>query len=362
MNGARATSHDPLGVELERRALHAARRYYAELNASLFRDKLVPAVLEFSDVDGRFGRYVASTRSIELSRRLLSDHGWGVLVEVLKHEMAHQFVYEVLGVHDEAAHGPAFRKACAERGIDARASGVPEPTGPRHHVLDRIAKLLALAESSNEHEAQAAASAAQRLMLKYNIDCAARGEAQNYRFRHLGLPKGRILESERILATILGHHFFVEVIWVPVYRPLAGKRGTVLEVCGSEENLELAEYVHAFLSHTSERLFREYQKREGIRSRRSRQSFLSGVMTGFRERLEREGRSHSGEGLVWKGDAELVSYFRRRHPHIRFTRHASRSNGHAYAQGREAGKNLVLHRGVSAGPSNTGPRLLPGRR
>lgn len=361
MHPGPAGRHAPLGVELERRALHVARRYYEELNASLFRGKLRPAVLEFSDVEGRLGRYVSSTRGLELSRRLLTEHGWGVLVEVLKHEMAHQYVHEVLGVHDEPAHGPAFRKVCAERGVDARATGVPEPSGPRHHVLDRIAKLLALAESSNEHEAQAAASAAQRLMLKYNVECAARGEARHYRFRHLGVPKGRIFENERILATILGHHFFVEVIWVPVYRPLEGKRGTVLEVCGTEENLELAEYVHAFLSHTSERLFREYQAREGVRGRRSRQSFLSGVMTGFRERLEREREVSHGAGLVWKGDAELGTYFRKRHPHVRYTRHLSHTGGHAYAHGREAGKNLVLRRGVHAGPSGEA-RLLPGRR
>ena len=53
-----------------------------------------------------------------------------------------------------------------------------------------------------------------------------------------------------ILAGILSDHFFVEVIWVPVWRPLDGKRGSVLEVCGSPANLELAEYVHAFVNHT----------------------------------------------------------------------------------------------------------------
>src|SRR5688572_25297134 len=117
MHSGPAGRHAPLGVELERRALHVARRYYEELNASLFRGKLRPAVLEFSDVEGRLGRYVSSTRGIELSRRLLTEHGWGVLVEVLKHEMAHQYVHEVLGVHDEPAHGPAFRQVCAERGV-----------------------------------------------------------------------------------------------------------------------------------------------------------------------------------------------------------------------------------------------------
>src|SRR5690606_18958374 len=122
------------------------------------------------------GRWVAEERTIEISRKLLVDHGWGALVEVLKHEMAHQFVDEVLGLADEAAHGPAFRQVCAERGFDARASGVPNAaqSDAQSRVLERVAKLLALAESPNEHEAQAAMNAAQRLMLKYNLENIAR--------------------------------------------------------------------------------------------------------------------------------------------------------------------------------------------
>ena len=73
-----------------------------------------------------------------------------MLVEVLKHEMAHQFVDEVLGVHDEPDHGPVFRQVCDERGIDARAAGAPDADRARDHVLDRIAKLLALAGSPND--------------------------------------------------------------------------------------------------------------------------------------------------------------------------------------------------------------------
>ena len=50
---------------------------------------------------------------------------------------------------------------------------------------------------------------------------------------HLGEPTGRVGEHERLVAMILGKHFFVEAIWVPVYRPLEGKRGSVLEICGT---------------------------------------------------------------------------------------------------------------------------------
>jgi hypothetical protein len=350
-----------LTAELERLALRAARRVYEDLNQTLFRSALRTPTFELSDATGRLGRWVGTLRTLELARTLLSDHGWGVLVEVLKHEMAHQYADEVLGVRDEAPHGPTFRRLCAERGIDPRAAGAPRmERAAEEHVLERVAKLLALAESPNEHEAQAAMSAAQRLMLKHNLETLTRDTRPVYDFRHLGAPSGRIGESQRLLAQILAEHFFVEVIWVPVWRPLEGRRGSVLEVCGSPENLELAEYVHAFVNHTGERLFREYRAADGRRGARERERFLAGLMAGFREKLESERKKSRAAGLVWRGDGALHDFFRGRHPHIRMTRHATHSGTEAYARGKEAGRRLVVHRGVRAAASDSAPRLLPG--
>jgi hypothetical protein len=352
-----------LTFELERLALRAVRGVYEDLNRSLFRGALRAPAFELGDAAGRLGRWAGASRSLELSRTLLVAHGWGVLVEVLKHEMAHQYADEVLGVRDEGPHGPTFRRVCAERGIDPRAAGAPREgsDAAKEHVLERVAKLLALAESQNEHEAQAAMSAAQRLMLKHNIESLTREARSSYDFRHLGAPSGRIGESQRLLAAILADHFFVEVIWVPVWRPLDGKRGSVLEVCGSPENLELAAYVHAFVNHTGERLFREYRAVDTRRNARERERFLAGLMAGFREKLETERKRSRSEGLIWRGDGALHDFFRARHPHIRMTRHATHSGTEAYARGREAGKRLVVHRGVKAGASGGTPRLLPGK-
>ena len=349
-----------LGAELERTALHAIIRAWEDLNGTLFRFQLMRPAIELVDSSSRLGRWHGGVRVIELGRTLLFEHGWGVLIEVLKHEMAHQYVDEVLGQPDDAMHGAVFRGVCEERGIDASAAGVPGKGAGSpvdQHLLSRIAKLLALASSSNEHEAQAAMSAAQRLMLKYNIDLAVSGQRPAHGFRHLGEPTGRVNEAQRILAGILGDHFFVQTIWVPVWRPFEGRRGSVLEICGSEANLELAEYVHAFLNTTAERLFREYRRSESGRGAK-RLTFIAGVMAGFRSRLERERKKSTAQGLVWVGDAELDVFFRRRHPRIRWTRYAVGHGSEAYARGREAGEKIVLHRGLSTNSSAAPPKLL----
>lgn len=351
-----------LYTELEAGLVRELAREHEHLNWAHFKRRLSPVAFRLVETQV-LGRWVSAERTIEMSRALCLEQPWGVVVEVLKHEMAHQIVDEVMGIHDETAHGPAFRDVCARLGIDARASGMPAAT-PRtadeDRVLARIAKLLALAESDAEHEAQAAASAAQRLMLKYNLELAAAHARRDYAFRHLGRPRRRVFEAERLLAVILQEHFFVEVIWVPTYVAEEGRRATVLEACGTPANLDLAEYVHGFLLAAGERLFAEHKKRSV--TGREKRSFTAGVMAGFYAKLKEEQRKQKQEGLVWVGDADLHDFYRRRHPRVHTARFAGSGPSHARELGREAGRSLVLHRPVGQGASGGAPRLLGPRR
>src|SRR5262249_51399595 len=128
--------------------------------------------------------------------------------------------------------------------------------------------------------------------------------------------------------------------------------------------LEMAAYVHAFLTESAERLWNEHKREHGITSNRDRRTYLAGVIEGFREKLEAETKKHRQHGLVWVGDADLEAYYRKRHPHIRHTRTSGPTRTEAHGAGRSAGRNLVLHRGISStGTARAGgPALLPGRR
>ena len=349
-----------LTAQLERMLVRELVSEWRRVNAVHFKDALVAPALALVETRAQLGRWHGATRTLEISRPLVLAHPWGSVVEVLKHEMAHQYVDEVLKVKDESAHGSAFREVCARWGIDAAAAGVPEAKAAgdeRSRVIERVARLLALAESPNVHEAEAAMAAAQRMMLKYNVELEG-GRPKHYRFRHLGEPSGRVGEDERVLASILAKHFFVEVIWVPVYRPAEGKRGSVLEICGSPENLEMAEYAHAFLRHTARELWEEHKRATRERSNRDRRTFLAGVMTGFADKLGRQAHKSASEGLVWVGDGELHDYYRARHPHIRNVRYGGQRRTEAFASGKEAGKKIVLNKPMGATSRDRG-RLLP---
>jgi hypothetical protein len=354
-------AEDAISAALEAALLRELRATYGELAQNHFRGALRPAVVAFSDTIRRLGAWDRATRTLSLSRQLVFREPWGAVREVLKHELAHQYVDEVLGIQDEAAHGPAFLEVCRVRGIDATAAGLPSAGGPQapgsNPIVRRIMRLLALGSSTNVHEAEAATNEARRLMLLHNVDAAASVAAEGFSFRHVGPVKARSDASARILAGILGRHFFVSVIWVPSFVAATGRRGHVLELCGTAANLDVATYVHGFLADTAERLWRAHKAAAGIASDHERRRFLAGVMTGVGEKLAAGERQSRQEGLVVHRDAQREAYLRQRYP-----RQSTRSAGaftrtRAYEQGREAGRRIELQRPVAGAAGAR--RMLP---
>lgn len=358
----------PLGAALERALVIQLAETWAEINQNHFRGRLRRPVFALSDGEHRLGAWDSRTRTLSLSRRLIFDRPWTVVREVLKHEIAHQFVDEVLGVRDQTAHGPAFENLCRQHGFDATATGIPDASAdrvdgegsPQSPVLRRISRLLALADSPNQHEAAAAMKAAQRLMLRHNIEAAVAAAQEGFTFRHVGVPNGRIPAAEHVLAGILSRHFFVDVIWVPSYLPRLGRSGRVLELCGTRSNLDVAAYVHEFLMATAERLWREHRLAQRLTSNRERRRFSLGVMIGFDEKLKAATAENRREGLIWVGDPALDEYLSRRYPRRTGGVGIGITPTETYEQGRRAGRNIVLHRAIHTPTENRG-RFLPTR-
>jgi hypothetical protein len=351
----------PLGPELETALLRALRSEMALINWRHFRGRLVPAALRLTDV-AVLGRWVPGERTIEMSRSLVLERPWGEVVEVLRHELAHQYVEEVLGIRDEPPHGPTFQRVCRERAIDSRAAGAPddvEGDPETARLVEKIRRLLALAGSPNQHEAELAMRRAQELMLKHQLSMGS-GE-RRYVFRHLGTPAKRKTRAEGYLGGLLAEHFFVEVIWSRVYDAYEGIEKSVLEVCGTPENVDMAEYVHAYLMQTAEHLWREARRRRPELRPGDRSAFMSGVISGFSEKLHGARSEQRGQGLVWVGDPGLSTYFQRRHPRTRSASASRSTRWAAQAAGRAEGRKVVLHRPLEGGGSSGGgPRLLKG--
>ena len=328
--------------------LRELARWWADINQSQFEGAMRPPCLCLDDTSRRLGCWKREERTLSLAARLVVEHPWTVVLEVLRHEMAHQYVDEVLGVRDETAHGPTFQAVCEARAIDGRAAGALEVDETHAAVMRRVSRLLALADSDNEHEAASAMNAAHRLMRKHNVSLTAgSSDSGRYRFVQLGEVRGRTPAHEKILAGILGQHFFVQPIWVVAYMPKSGRRGRVLEVCGRPENLQMAVHAHDFLLETCERLWARHKRERGIRGDKDRRRFYSGVMIGFNERLSAVAAQAEETGLVWVGDADLDAWTARRHPHLRQSRRTRMNVDGAWHAGRAQGQKIVLRRPIS---------------
>lgn len=358
--GPRANAREELSAALEAALLRELRSAFDWQNWAHFGSRLKSPVIALSGAATRLGCWVRASRALELSRALVCQRPWPEVVGVLQHEMAHQFVDEVLGVRDQTAHGETFRRVCAERGIDLRAAGPPDPAaGPAavDRALDRIRKLLALAGSPNLHEAEAAMRRAHELMLRHNVESVAASSGRRFEVRHVGDARRRTTRVQADIVGLVAEFFFVEAIRIPVYLPREGRRGLVYELAGTRANVEMGSHVYAFLLATAERLWKENRRDARVRSGRDRLAYQSGVVRGFHDKLAGERKDLRGTGLVWVGDAALDEFFRARHPRV--TRRSQLVHtGAAHAAGREAGRAIVLHRPIEHGASSRSPRLL----
>lgn len=323
------------------------RTWYSE-NMHAFRSAMRPGTMELCDLDRTLAKWHPERRTFVFSRGFVLTQPWSAVTEVLRHEMAHQYVYEVLKVTDETAHGPAFQKVCRERAIDGRASGLPNtPVDGEHgRVIRRIQKLLALGQSPNENEARAALNAAQRMMLDHNIAWARTAQQEDYGFRQVGGVRRRVPGWRKMLGSILAEHFFVRPVWVWSFSLAEMRRGKVLEISGTAANLEIAAYVHEYLIQAAARLWKAYRKEHGPQDRGEADRYRLGLMLGFRDKLMAQKRAQEETGLVWVRDASLDDYVERRYTALRSSGPVRYTQTEGYARGRSDGRSLELRAGV----------------
>ncbi|MCY1069984.1 SprT-like domain-containing protein [Nannocystis sp. RBIL2] len=320
-------------------------RSWHEFNKRHLGGALKPPVLQIDLSTARLGHWQRDTRTLGLAHEHLLSHRWEDVLDTLKHEMAHQYVDEVLG-GDVRPHGPQFARACALLEIRSDATGNPRASDdPAARVLKRVQKLLALATSANRHEAEAAMAAANTLLLRYNLDLPQDGPPRDYEARRLGDSAAAIALEAKLVSSILSEFFFVECIWVTTYNARRLRHERVLEVLGTSENLEMAAYVHDFLHASTKRLWEQAKKDMDLPANRRRE-FSAGLLTGFRDKLRGERQRNEEQGLVWLGDADLDRFLRGRHPYIRSMGSSAVNRGRAHAAGRAAGEGLTLNKPV----------------
>lgn len=323
-----------------------------------------------ADLKSQWGNWSAAKRQITISRRLALNYPWDSIRDVLLHEMAHQIANELLNGSARAPHGSTFSQACLLLRIDPAAYADYQPLHDRlindrtsvydKHML-RIKKLLALAESKNRFEAEAAMTKAHELIARHNIDLNGHPNERQFMSIFVGSPALRHPREDYYMANLLQDFYFVSGIWVPAYVLEKQKMGRVLEISGTVHNLEMADYVHDFIRAFIESQWSAYNQDKGL-NRYRKTDFAVGIIEGFRDKLEsninHKKTSPNLRALIRKKDPQLKKYYRFRYPHTAsIQKAASRQDARVLKDGKKVGQQLVIARGISKRKTGK-PRLI----
>ncbi len=368
---------------------------YREYRSVAYSRKLTlkPAAITLFDSDTQWGCWNRLTHTISLSRHLVQKHPWFQVLGILRHEMAHQWVDETSGVASSGLpHGERFRLACRLIGVPQEFSKASshlrenaldwrEETRDEfaEKLLDKVRKLLALATSSNEHEALLAMNKVRELYAKYNLEQATQDARSQFAHIVICHGKRRIEAHQNKIMGILVGHFFVQVLTYSQFDAATGERHRAIEIIGTRENALMAEYVYHFLLGQTDYWVREAAKSKAGRrplSRVARKSYRLGILEGFAEKLARaespgedsptEFAGSTGTELsligkavaTFKKDRQLGEYMSEIYPRISTRGFSWRGlDDSAFCAGRSVGQTLTLNKAVTTTQGNQG-RLL----
>jgi hypothetical protein len=241
------------------------------------------------------GSWDPESGTISISRRLIQTQPWHIVVEIFKHEIAHQYVS--IKYNDADIHGGCFKKACEKLGVHPvfqKSSGdlhkdlqsfKGELPKAAQKMLNKVEKLMALGQSSNEKEAQAASRKANFLLNKYNLEQINTQNSSDIKYSVICHKKKRIESIQRAILAVLRNYYYMDSVTSYAYdqHDNTGYRSLVL--IGNRETLKVAEYVYYFLFDTAQRLWQEYRKKKKAK-RGDKVAFDMGFIKGIRNNHE----------------------------------------------------------------------------
>ncbi len=148
-------------------------------------------------------------------------------------------------------------------------------------MLRKVEKLMALGQSNNEAEAQAASRKANYLLIKYNLQRINTGD-DNPDIKYLTIchKKKRIESIQRALLSILKSYYYVNCLTSRTYHAQDDTVYKSIVLVGRKEVLKVAEYAYHFLIDTGQTLWQNFKKQSNAK-RGDKLSFDMGFIAGI---------------------------------------------------------------------------------
>lgn len=212
-------------------------------------------------------------------------------------------------------------------------------------IIERIQKLISLADSPNKHEAESAMAKAQELMTKHNI---AMQSIENHDSEYVNeLTEGykRATVESKYINNLLSEFFFVRLV-------SSKSRGvTFLNIIGEKNNVKTALHMRQYLTNVFKSLWNEYKK-ETNAPNGSKQSFYMGIMSGFTEVMnEKRAATCECMDMVLVNDPKVDDKVSELFPRLRkaATSRVNLNDSQAITAGHSQGRNLNVNSGAIAG-------------
>lgn len=211
-------------------------------------------------------------------------------------------------------------------------------------LIEKIQKLISLADSPNENEAKSAMAKAQELMLKHNIDMRSVQDHDSEYGAETSDTFKREPANSKYINSILQGFFFVEIV------KSKRREGSYFNYIGEKKNIDTAMHMRNFLTATFDRLWKEYKK-ENNASNSSKGSFIYGVYQGFRNKLEEQRAAAENQyGLVLVQDPKATEKMNEMFSRLSHRKSSATTirDGAAMNAGKEKGRNINASSGAIA--------------
>lgn len=283
------------------------------------------------------------------------------LHNIIRHELAHYITFINYGCSIQP-HGVEFRAFCqrmkwteevyhATTCLDDGASAIDiEESG----ILRKVQKLMALASSSNQNEAEQAMIKSQQLLLKHNITLNdVSGEEEEKVFLKRILKQKKENAKMRSIAIIL-ETFFVNTVY--------SRNGDYiyLEIIGNAVNVEIAEYVANFLSRELDNIWgHAKQLHKQLKGLIAKNSFFLGIAKGYCNKIHalKQECNFDVSNALLVIEKKLVEAKEMVYPRLS----TSKSNAHycraSSSLGEQAGRQLNINPGIGTSSKKSGTYL-----
>ncbi len=313
-------------------------RYYYPLNLVVFEKEKV------------LGYFEAGTYRIALNKTLMYQAKVEVLKNILRHELAHYFTHIFYPDH-QTPHGKEFHEVCRRFGwghdvSDATIELMKENESlegdlKTEELLNKVKKLLTLAQSDNPHEAELATLKANQLITKHNLQFV---ENENEEFT---LYTDRVYISKTNNAKMQAVYEILKTFMVfPVFN--YGKDEVYLEVSGTKTNVEIAHYVATFLERELENLWEHNKRTFDLKGKIAKNSFFHGVGLGYTSKHQsfKQNLEVSEQKALIKIENNLKEQVREFYPRLSSVGNERQTDSRSLAKGAEAGRNLSIQAGL----------------